>query len=181
MSDNEPRDAIDPLDSDSLHQRNFLATVSYQIMVRVGWIFKTESIIMPAALDSLGASGFIRGFLPMFGRFGQSIPPLLIWPLLISARTFVDKYGPANRYDILAGLKRIDIESLIVFGEKELTTFNGAFYGLPESIQAIERKPPIAVTTIAGADHFYTDKLAPLTEAVIGWLGNDAMRTGDDD
>ncbi len=86
MNDKEPHDLTDPLQSDSLQKHNFLAIAAYQIMVRIGWIFKTESIIMPAALDSLGASGFVRGFLPMFGRFGQSIPPLLIWPLLISAR-----------------------------------------------------------------------------------------------
>ncbi|MGI9518610.1 MAG: MFS transporter, partial [Pirellulaceae bacterium] len=85
-SENEPDETPDPLQSDSLQKRNFLAISAYQVMLRIGWIFKTESIIVPAALDSLGASGFVRGFLPMFGRFGQSVPPLLIWPLLISAR-----------------------------------------------------------------------------------------------
>ena len=51
--------------------------IGYYVLLRVGWIFKTESIIMPAVLDSIGGSGLLRGFLPVLNRFGQSIPPLL--------------------------------------------------------------------------------------------------------
>ena len=50
----------------------------YQISLRVGWIFKTESVIMPAFLDLIGGNGWLRGCLPMLNRFGQSIPPLLV-------------------------------------------------------------------------------------------------------
>ena len=46
--------------------------------MRTGWIFKTESIIMPAVIDWLGGTGLLRGFLPMLNRFGQSVPPLLL-------------------------------------------------------------------------------------------------------
>lgn len=66
--------------------RNFWAIAWYQITLRVGWIFKTESVIIPAALDSLGAEGWLRGSLPVLARFGQSVPPLLVWPLMKSAR-----------------------------------------------------------------------------------------------
>lgn len=66
--------------------RNFQSIAWYQITVRVGWIFKTESAIIPAALDSLGASGWVRGFLPVLGRFGHSIPPMLVWPVLKNAQ-----------------------------------------------------------------------------------------------
>jgi MFS family permease len=47
------------------------------VLMRIGWIFKTESIIMPAVLDVIGGQGWLRGCLPMLNRFGQSIPPLL--------------------------------------------------------------------------------------------------------
>jgi MFS family permease len=57
---------------------NFFGITFYQILLRIGWIFKTESVIMPAFLDLIGGSGWLRGFLPMLNRFGQSIPPLLI-------------------------------------------------------------------------------------------------------
>lgn len=50
----------------------------YQVLLRMGWIFKTESIIVPAVLDSIGGTGWLRGCLPVFNRFGQSVPPLLM-------------------------------------------------------------------------------------------------------
>lgn len=49
----------------------------HQVLMRTGWIFKTESLIMPAILDLVGGSAWLRGCLPMLNRFGQSIPPLL--------------------------------------------------------------------------------------------------------
>ena len=53
--------------------------VIYQVLMRTGWIFKTESVIMPAVLDVLsGNSDVLRGWLPFLNRFGQSVPPLLM-------------------------------------------------------------------------------------------------------
>jgi hypothetical protein len=84
------RDHVETLeiadDRESLERRNFVSLTIYQILVRAGWIFKTESVIIPAALDSLGGAGWVRGCLPMLNRVGQSIPPLLAWPLIQSAR-----------------------------------------------------------------------------------------------
>ena len=56
--------------------RNTLWLECYQIVVRVGWIFKTETIIMPAVLDAVVDSGLLRGLLPVLNRGGQSVPPL---------------------------------------------------------------------------------------------------------
>jgi MFS family permease len=50
----------------------------YQIAMRTGWIFKTESVIMPAVLDFVAGAGWVRGLLPLLNRFGHSIPPLLL-------------------------------------------------------------------------------------------------------
>ncbi len=58
--------------------RNFLILAIYQIVWRCGWIFKTESIIMPVVLDLLGAGAWVRSCLPLLNRFGLSIPPLLM-------------------------------------------------------------------------------------------------------
>ncbi|MCA9198856.1 MAG: MFS transporter [Planctomycetales bacterium] len=70
-------ETFDPI-SDGSNQRNFVVLVAYQVLLRIGWIFKTESIIIPAVLDSLGANGWVRGILPTLNRFGQSVPPILV-------------------------------------------------------------------------------------------------------
>ena len=64
--------------SPEIQRHNFLIMALYQISLRCGWIFKTESIVMPAFLDALGVSAWVRGFLPLLNRFGQSVPPMLL-------------------------------------------------------------------------------------------------------
>lgn len=61
--------------------RNLLVLAAHQVVHRVAWIFKTESVIMPAFLDAVAGEGalhgLLRGFLPVVNRFGHSVPPLL--------------------------------------------------------------------------------------------------------
>jgi hypothetical protein len=56
--------------------RNLLLIALYDVIVRIGWIFKTESVIMPAFLDLVAGAGWLRGCLPVVNRFGQSVPPV---------------------------------------------------------------------------------------------------------
>ncbi len=60
--------------------RNLALLAIHQIILRVGWIFKTESVIMPAFLDFLAGphAGLLRGFMPLLNRFGQSLPPVFL-------------------------------------------------------------------------------------------------------
>ncbi len=64
---------------ESHEPRNLALLAVHQIVFRVGWIFKTESVIIPAFLDLVAgpSSGMLRGLLPVMNRFGQSIPPAL--------------------------------------------------------------------------------------------------------
>lgn len=57
--------------------RNFFLLALHQVLLRVGWIFKTESIVMPAFLDFIGGGPVLRGCLPIFQRVGFSVPPLI--------------------------------------------------------------------------------------------------------
>ena len=57
---------------------NFFVLVAHQIVFRVGWMFKTESVIIPAFLDAVGGAGWLRGCLPILCRLGQSIPPVFM-------------------------------------------------------------------------------------------------------
>ncbi|MCR9202481.1 MAG: MFS transporter [Planctomycetaceae bacterium] len=70
----------DPADEATVRAepRNVLSMVLHQILFRTAWIFKTESVIMPAFLDSLTDAGWVRGLLPLLNRTGQSVTPLLL-------------------------------------------------------------------------------------------------------
>ncbi|MCB9938853.1 MAG: MFS transporter [Planctomycetaceae bacterium] len=68
---------VEPAGS-SMASRNFAMLALYQIILRTGWIFKTESIIMPAVVDYISGAGWIRGCLPLLNRFGHSVPPVLL-------------------------------------------------------------------------------------------------------
>jgi len=56
--------------------RNLLVLAAQQVLFRIGWIFKTESIVMPAFLDVVSGAGWLRGCLPVINRLGQSLPPV---------------------------------------------------------------------------------------------------------
>ncbi len=62
--------------------RNVIVAGLYDIIIRIGWIFKTESVIMPAFLDQVAGAGWLRGLLPVVNRFGMSIPPTFYAPRL---------------------------------------------------------------------------------------------------
>jgi len=57
--------------------RNLVVLAMYQILLRLAWVFKTESVIVPAFLDMIAGAGWVRGCLPILNRFGQSVPPVL--------------------------------------------------------------------------------------------------------
>ena len=71
-------DAANVADGDSTEKHNVLTLVVHQVCFRTAWIFKTESVIMPAFLDTISDSGWVRGMLPPLNRFGQSLAPLLL-------------------------------------------------------------------------------------------------------
>ena len=62
----------------SIVRRNFVVLALHQAVMRTGWIFKTESVVMPAVLDTLSGSALLRGCLPMLNRLGQSAPPIFL-------------------------------------------------------------------------------------------------------
>lgn len=68
--------------------RNIGLLAIHQVIFRCGWIFKTESVIVPAFLDWVAGpgAGFLRGFLPVISRLGQSVPPVLCAESLRSMR-----------------------------------------------------------------------------------------------
>lgn len=92
-----------------LEPHNLLALSAYSVLLRFAWIFKTESVIIPAFLDSIAGAGWLRGCLPVLNRFGQSMPPIFFARRLRAA--------PVKKWSLLGtsaglGLSMITVAAL---------------------------------------------------------------------
>lgn len=89
-------------------ERNLWLLAVHTIVLRVGWIFKTESVIMPAFLDFVAGAGWIRGFLPVLNRFGQSVPPFFF------ARTL--KLMPRKKWALMGFISAMSLPFFTLAG-----------------------------------------------------------------
>jgi pimeloyl-ACP methyl ester carboxylesterase len=105
------------------------------------------------------------------GRGSELFPASFPMSYLVSARAFVDKYGPAERYNVLRYLGTLPCPAMVVFGSGEVQE-NVAFTGLPDAIEelAAEAVQPLDVAVIAGADHFYSGCHDLLASRIRKWL-----------
>lgn len=93
------------------------------------------------------------------------------FPLLISAASYIDKYGPAERYNILNFAGRVAVPALFTYGSKELDAGGIAFAGLPEALAKLpDKRGPLDVEVIAGADHNYTGCGESLANVMSKWI-----------
>ncbi len=77
--DVEPYDSrlkADPREA-RVEATNFLMLALHQVVLRIGWIFKTESIVMPVFMDFIGGGPVLRGLLMVLNRIGFSVPPVM--------------------------------------------------------------------------------------------------------
>lgn len=96
------------------------------------------------------------------------------YPLLISAGSYVDKYGPGEQYDIVPLVPRLHCPVLFTYGQAELETGGVAFAGVPEAVRAAARPgQPLSVAVVPGADHNYTRCAAPLAEVLQAWFAGE--------
>ncbi len=68
---------------ESHERRNLFTLALHHIVLRVAWIFKTETVIMPSFLDTIAGAGWRRGCLPVLNRTGQSVPSLILSERLV--------------------------------------------------------------------------------------------------
>jgi pimeloyl-ACP methyl ester carboxylesterase len=92
------------------------------------------------------------------------------FPLLITAASYIDKYGPAERYNLLEFTHLLRSPALFTYGTKELAQGGIAFAGLPEALNKLTSHALREVLTIEGADHFYSGVQSALAEQVTAWL-----------
>jgi pimeloyl-ACP methyl ester carboxylesterase len=91
-----------------------------------------------------------------------------------TARTYVDKYGPQSRYDMLALAPRTPVPLLITLGSLEAD--NLAFRDLAAAGPLLhEQSRRLRYAMIAGADHSYQGHVAELWTAARRWLGEETF------
>jgi pimeloyl-ACP methyl ester carboxylesterase len=105
------------------------------------------------------------------GLFAVDIPT----PLVLTARTYLDKYGPEERYNILTHLPQVQVPLLVTIGSLEGTRPQHPdrfpFGSLAEQVAALAQgHPSLTFQLIAGADHHYTGVREALWAAVEQWL-----------
>lgn len=66
------------------HRRNFITSVVHFIVLRLGWVFKTESVIIPGFVGRLAhlacpnMEGFMLSLIPVISRLGRGLPQLVV-------------------------------------------------------------------------------------------------------
>jgi hypothetical protein len=104
------------------------------------------------------------------GRGDELFTGKFPFPLLITASGYVDKYGPAERYDILKYAADVPCPALFTYGSKELRLGGVAFDGLPEALMELPGAERRSVEVIEGADHVYSGVSDELANVVCRWL-----------
>ncbi len=93
-------------------------------------------------------------------------------PYAVTARGYLDKYGSAERYNVLTHLPAIGCPTLVTYGSLEVQS-NVAFRGMPEAVEALPRPEgggTRSLALIAGADHFYSGTRSELAARIETWL-----------
>ena len=98
---------------------------------------------------------------------GELFSATFPFPLVISAATYVDKYGQEERYNILRFAHRIRSQLSFIYGGRELTDGNPSFSELESELDALDwaRRPKFSV--IEGADHFYSGNIPSLLDHIV--------------
>lgn len=93
------------------------------------------------------------------------------FPMFITAAGYLDKYGPAERYNILRFASQIAQPVLFVFGQRELDHGGVAFAGLPEALAALPNEGQrFSFEVVPDADHVYTGTADKLASVVAEWV-----------
>lgn len=91
-------------------------------------------------------------------------------PYIVTAAGYVDKYGPAARYDLLKLVQHVACPLLFTFGTVEVQQ-GMAFRGVPEALAELPGyRNRFDVRLVAGADHIYSGCQSELAAGIKSWL-----------
>ncbi|PKB67141.1 MAG: hypothetical protein BZY82_03925 [SAR202 cluster bacterium Io17-Chloro-G3] len=95
---------------------------------------------------------------------------------LFTAKVFVDKYGPEERYNVLKHIPKVNVPILVTIGGAEgIVTGQGnskiGFTGLANEVQQLEEKMAnLTFQIIPDADHSYTHQRKYAWDTISSWL-----------
>ena len=92
------------------------------------------------------------------------------FPMLMTAAAYIDKYGPAERYNLLKFAADLPCPALFTYGSKELANGGVAFAGMPDALLSLPDSGRRSVAVIDGADHVYTGVAPQLADEIARWL-----------
>ncbi len=99
------------------------------------------------------------------------------FPLVITAAGYLEKYGPAETYNLLRFAHRLPCPALVTFGQEELESGSVAFEGLPDLLRNLpEGRHTLESVTIPHASHLYTSHYDTLTREILQWLTRTPLR-----
>ncbi len=91
-------------------------------------------------------------------------------PYVITAAGYLDKYGPAETYNILHHAGALPIPTLFTYGGLEVRS-GEAFRGMPEALEELKaRGANLSTAVISGGDHNYTGVQDDLMNTIERWL-----------
>lgn len=92
------------------------------------------------------------------------------FPTWMTPQCYLDKYGPAEKFNWMRFIDKVTIPTLLMFGAKELSD-DSAFAGVSEELEQLKLGwNSLTIETIADADHFYTSKFAEADDVIMRWL-----------
>ena len=99
------------------------------------------------------------------------------FPLLITAESYLDKYGEQEKYDLESMVSGLTLPTDFIYGGHELEFSGVAFAGLYQSIEQIGIREGlenlISVQKVVDADHMYTQHTPQLIELILPLIRNE--------
>ena len=104
---------------------------------------------------------------------GQGTAPIAVtfpFPTWMTPQCYLDKYGPAERFNWMHFIDRIRVPTLLLFGARELQD-NPVFTGLQDELDQLQQRwLPLTIDIIPDADHFYTSRFSEVDQSLVSWL-----------
>ncbi|MEL7497300.1 MAG: alpha/beta fold hydrolase [Planctomycetota bacterium] len=92
------------------------------------------------------------------------------FPTWMTPHGYLAKYGPDEAYNWIRFIDRVDVPTLLLFGQRELDE-NPAFVGLRDELVELPiQNPSVRVKEILNADHFYASQMSIVDVELEQWL-----------